>query len=129
MTSAIYAVISTCILVWLTFQVIKQRRTHKVALGDGGKPGLQNAIGAHGNAVETIPIFLILLFALEYNGGHLVLVHILGLLFTAGRIIHALGLLSADLKGRVLGMKLTIFPIIALSVCNLIYLPYSKFLG
>ena len=129
MTSAIYAVIATFILIWLTFQVIKQRRSHKVALGDGGQPDLQNARGAHENAVDTIPIFLILLFVLEYNGGHLLLVHVLGIAFIAGRLIHANGLLNPNLKRRVLGMQLTLFPLIGAAVFNLLYLPYGKLLG
>ena len=129
MTSAIYAVISAFILIWLTFKVIKQRHNHKVALGDGGHAELQNARGAHENAVDTIPIFLLLLFVLEYNGGPLLLVHGLGLAFIAGRLIHARGLLSADLKGRVLGMKLTLFPLIGVAVLNMFYLPYGKLFG
>ena len=126
MTSAIYAVIATFLLFWLTMQVIKQRRSHKIALGDGGIPELKGAIGAHGNAVECIPIFLILLFVLEYNGGHLLLVHALGIVFIVGRLIHARALLSANLKHRVLGMHLTLWPLITLAVCNLLYLPYGK---
>lgn len=129
MTSAIYAVIAAFLLFWLTLQVIKQRRKHKIALGDGDRPELKGAIGAHENAVECIPIFLILLFALEYNGGHLLLVHVLGIVFIVGRLIHARGLLSANLKHRVLGMHLTLWPLLALAVCNLLYLPYGKLFG
>ena len=129
MTSAIYAIISAFLLVWLTLQVIKQRRSHKIALGDGDIPELKGAIGAHENAVECIPIFLILLFTLEYNGGHLLLVHMLGLAFTAGRLLHARGLLIANLKQRATGMHLTLWPLLALAVCNLLYLPYGKLFG
>ena len=129
MTSALYATLAAFILIWLTFQVIHQRRANKVALGDGGVDALKNAMGAHGNAVDTIPITLILLFALEYNGGHLILVHVAGIVFIIGRFIHARGLLAANLKKRVLGMQLTLYPIVTLAVLNLLYLPYSKIFG
>ena len=129
MTSAIYAVLATFLLFWLTLQVIKQRRSHKIALGDGDIPELKGAIGAHENAVECIPIFLILLFVLEYNDGNLLLVHALGIVFIVGRFIHAHGLLNANLKHRVLGMHLTLWPLVTLAVCNLLYLPYGKLFG
>ena len=129
MTSALYAVIAALLLFWLTLQVIKQRRGHKVTLGDGGNADLKGAIGAHSNALDSIPIFLILLFALEYNGGHLLLVHALGIVFMAARLIHARALLTSDLKLRVIGMHLTLWPLLALAVFNLLYLPYGKIFG
>lgn len=53
--------------VWLAFQVIKNRRKHKISLGDGGIEELARAIRAHGNFIEYVPISLILLGASELN--------------------------------------------------------------
>lgn len=51
MISGLYAGFSALLVVGLSLNVIKLRRSHKVALGDGNFPGLQNAIRAHGNAI------------------------------------------------------------------------------
>ena len=125
MTSVIYASIGAFIIVWLSLHVIKIRTAKNIILGDGEDNELITAIAAQMNAVEYIPIALLLLFALEYNNAHLILVHILGITLIAGRIIHAKGLLSSVLKLRVLGMQITIWTIIALAVINILYLLYE----
>jgi uncharacterized membrane protein YecN with MAPEG domain len=63
---------------------------------------------------------------LEYNGASVLWIHLTGIAFVVGRVIHAKGILSEDLKGRVTGMKLTFFTMLGLVVLNLIYLPYGS---
>ena len=87
---------------------------------------LKTAIAAQSNAIEYIPIALLLLFALEYNEAKVLIVHFLGLSLIAGRIIHARGIISDTLNVRVLGMQITFFTIIMLAITNLIYLPYEN---
>ncbi len=128
MTVSIYAVIFGLLICWLALKVIALRRKHKIAYADGGVTDLQMARAAHSNAIEYIPIGLILLFALEYNGAPLWLVHIMGVSFVIGRFLHCRAMLADNLKLRVLGMQLTLFSIIILSIINMIYLPYSKLL-
>jgi len=128
MVTAFYASILASLICWLALNVVKTRRKNKVRYGDGGIDELMIARSAHANATETIPIALILLFSLEYNGGYLWLVHFLGLMLVIGRIIHCRGILSNQLKGRVLGMKLTVYSIIGLIISNLIYIPYDQFI-
>ena len=125
MTSVIYASIGAFIIVWLSLHVIKIRTAKNIILGDGENDELKTAIAAQLNAVEYIPIALLLLFALEYNNAHLILVHALGIALISGRIIHAKGLLSNVLKTRVLGMQITIWTIIALAVINILFLLYQ----
>lgn len=125
MVSSIYAGILALIIVWLSLKVIKLRRANKVKLGDGGVPELQNAIRAQGNAAEYIPISLILLVLLELSGVNLWLVHLAGVTLIIGRIIHAKGLLSENLRYRVLGMQFTIFTIVGLATVNIIYNAYK----
>ncbi len=127
MTSAIYASLLAFLISWLSMNVIKKRGKHHVSMGDDGNDELQVAIAAQSNAIEYIPIALILLFALEYNGFNLLVVHGLGIAFVIGRVLHARGMLLVKFKLRVLGMKVTLYTLYGLAILNLIYTPY-KFL-
>lgn len=129
MTSVIYASISALLISWLSMKVIKKRGEFRVSIGDGDNTVLATAMAAQSNAVEYIPITLLLLFALEYNHGNLWLVHGFGVALIAGRIVHARGMLAAKLKTRVLGMQITLYSLIGLAIVNLIYLPYVQLIG
>ena len=126
MTSVIYASISALIIVWLSLNVINKRRTLKVSIGDGNQEELKTAIAAQSNSIEYIPIYLLLLFALEFNDANIVIVHIFGLLLVIGRVTHARGILSGNLGVRVKGMQITLYSLIALALTNFVYLPYEK---
>ncbi|MGZ8239642.1 MAG: MAPEG family protein, partial [Methylobacter sp.] len=91
MITAIYASLSALLIVRLSLSVIKLRRKNRVSVGDGGNEALQLAIRAHSNAVEYIPIALMLLLMLELNGAPKILIHILGATLLTGRILHAMG--------------------------------------
>jgi len=95
-------------------------RAVKVKLGDNGNFELQSAIRAHGNFAEYMPITMILLFLLEYNGAPALTIHLIGTAFLAGRWIHAQGLLKDDLHKRVVGMKFTLNILILLAVTNIL---------
>ena len=123
--SALYAALSAFLIVWLSRCVIRIRRAKRVPLGDGGHPELQAAIRAQGNAVEYIPITLILLVLLELNGAHWALIHLGGMAMLAGRVAHARGLLTGHIRYRVLGMQLTFYTIIGLALVNLGFLVYG----
>ncbi len=126
MVSVVYISILALLIVWLSLNVIKKRRSNHVSIGDGNNEELEISIAAHSNAIEYIPIALLLLFALELNGSNMLVVHLFGLLFVVSRVVHANGMLSSNLKVRVLGMKITIFTIMGLVIANFIYLPYAK---
>ena len=129
MTSVIYASISAFLIVWLSLNVIKVRTAKKIILGNGEDEELTIAIAAQINAVEYLPIALLLLFSLEYNNAHLLIVHALGISLIIGRIIHAKGMLTSDLSIRVLGMQITIWTIIGLAAINFLFIPYSSMLN
>lgn len=120
--TTIYACLSAGLLIFLAFQVINQRRQHKVALGDGDVEPLRRARSAHSNATEYLPISLILLFLLETNGTPLLLLHLCGVAFMSGRIVHAYAILQSKLKFRVLGMLITFSTLAALILLNLLTL-------
>lgn len=126
MTSVIYASLSAILIVWLSLNVIRKRRKYQVSIGDGGNEDLMSSMAAQSNAIEYIPIALLLLFALEFNNANSLIVHLSGLALISGRIIHAKGILSSNLKTRVLGMQITIYTIIGLAVINFVYLPYAE---
>ncbi|MDD2662091.1 MAG: MAPEG family protein [Methylococcales bacterium] len=125
MITSIYASLSALLIVKLALSVIKRRRKNRVSVGDGGNEALQLAIRAHANAVEYIPIALMLLLTLELNGAPKILIHILGVTLLIGRILHALGLPAKDLKKRVLGMQITIYLVIGLAVLNILFFAFA----
>lgn len=126
MVTALYAAILAALMLWLAIEVIKQRRKAQVKYSDGGVDALTIARSAHSNAVDYIPITLLMMATLEYNGGSVWLVHACGIMFVVGRIMHAKGILADRLKGRIGGMKLTFLVMVALIVLNLIHLPFDK---
>jgi uncharacterized membrane protein YecN with MAPEG domain len=129
MISPIYAALGALLIIWLSLGVIKVRRANQISVGDGDNEELKTAMGAQSNAVEYIPIAILLLYGVESNGASAWLVHALGMALILGRVIHARALVSNDLKGRVLGMQITIYAIIALAAANVLYLPYGNLLG
>ena len=119
MHTSIYAGFSGLLLVWLAIQTIKARRANKVRLGDGGIFVLQSAMRAHGNFAEYMPITIIMLFLLEFNGVPAWVIHVIGATFLVGRWLHAQGLLKDNLRMRVRGMGVTFTILIGLSIANI----------
>ena len=122
--TGIVASILALLYVKLTFNVIGQRRQHKVGLGDGGHESLNRAIRAHGNLAEFAPIGLILIACFEYNHAPYFLTVPLAILFLAGRILHPMGMKDGNISWspRVKGMKLTLISLIGLSICNIVWI-------
>ncbi|HHX8601477.1 TPA: MAPEG family protein [Vibrio alginolyticus] len=126
MITALYANILAILIIWLAVQVIKQRRLNQIAYADGGVEALQIARSAQSNETEYIPITLILMALLEFNSAYPTWIHLTGIIFVIGRVIHAKGILKKDLKKRIRGMQVTFLVILSLVVLNMIYLPYDK---
>ncbi|HUS52605.1 MAG TPA: MAPEG family protein [Thermohalobaculum sp.] len=121
--TALYAGLKGLWLVGLGFVVIRQRRRHDVSIGDGGVDALAQAVRAHGNACEYVPIALILLGLAEGMGASGGVLHGFGSLLVAGRLLHGGYFLTGArvMKARVLGMVLTFVVIAGLSVRLLVY--------
>lgn len=126
MITSLYASLAVLLIVRLSLSVIKLRRKNRILIGDGGIEELQLAIRTHANAVEYIPITLLLLLTLELNGAPKMLIHLLGATLITGRIIHAMGLPAKDLKKRVLGMQITIYLLIGLAILNIVFLVLNE---
>ncbi|MBW3695133.1 hypothetical protein EK599_05480 [Vibrio sp. T187] len=126
MITALYASLLTILMIGLSIQVIKQRRKNRVAYADGDVEPLKIARSAQSNAVEYIPITLMLMGFAEFNGLPMWLVHVIGVSFVIGRLIHAKGILGGWFRGRILGMQITLLCMLSLIVLNLVYLPFDK---
>ena len=129
MITAFYASLLGLIYIKLSKNIIKLRRKYKVSLGHNNHSDLEQAIRAHANFAEFVPIGLILLVCLEVNKIHFIVVLLLGGLFFIGRIFHAQSFLKdeIDLPLRVKGMQLTFWSIILMSGMNLFSLLVSFF--
>lgn len=119
--TALYAGLLGLWILYLAFRVISLRNAKQVSIGDADDTTLARAVRGHGNATETIPIGLILLALTEATGAPVWVVHGLGLMLLAGRVVHGIHFLSdtAALSTRVIGMLLTI-SMIALSSIGLV---------
>ncbi len=121
MITAIYAALAALLIVMLSLDTIRTRRRYRVPAGDGGHEELLLKIRTHANALEYIPITLILLFLLELNAAPAWLLHAGGVALLAGRWLHARALPASDMPRRVLGMQITLSLIIALALLNLAF--------
>ncbi|BCQ35408.1 MULTISPECIES: MAPEG family protein [Erwinia] len=129
MVSALYVVLGTLFILKFLLDVVRLRRQYRVSIGDGGVSDLQLAIRIHGNAVENIPIALFLLVMMEMNGADIWMLHLLGLFFFFGRLMHAYGLRSRTVLWRRNGMLLTLLSLFGMVVVNLLFLPWDLVLG
>ncbi|NDJ58021.1 hypothetical protein GWD52_13640 [Enterobacteriaceae bacterium 4M9] len=125
MVSALYAVLGALILIKLSYDVVRLRTLYRVSYGDGGFTELQSAIRAHGNAVEYIPIALLLLLLLEMDGAETWMVHLCGLMMILGRIMHFYGFHHRLVRWRRTGMLATWCSLLLMVLVNLWYLPWE----
>lgn len=107
--TGIYAAFGTLLVLVLALRVSAIRHGTRIALGDGGDQGMLRRIRAHANAIENLPLALLLLLLLELNQTMPLLLHVCGCVLIAGRLLHALGMSVAKggQFGRFTGILLT----------------------
>ena len=98
--TAVYIGVNALLMLLLALNVIRTRYRTRTGLGDEGRPEMLLAIRAHANNTEYVPIALILLLTLAALGANILLIHAVGLPLTAGRLIHAYGLLGPNFWSR-----------------------------
>ena len=96
MITPVYAALLGLMLIGLSINVIKSRRQWGAGLGDADNIEMKRRIRAQANLAEYAPMFLILLGCAEYGGLPVWAVHLFGLVFLAGRTMHAYSLLKAE---------------------------------
>lgn len=113
--AALYLGLNGVLLVVLSVRVIRLRFRYRVAIGDGGNEALVRAIRVHGNFTEYAPLALLLILAVALLGYPAWVVHALGIVLTAGRLVHAVVLSRSTgaSYGRFIAMTLTFLTILA----------------
>ncbi|WES66580.1 MAPEG family protein [Superficieibacter sp. HKU1] len=125
MVSALYAVLGALLLIKFSFDVARLRMQYRVSYGDGGFSELQSAIRIQSNALEYIPVALVLLLFMEMNGAETWMVHVCGLLLLAGRLLHYYGLHQRLGRWKRLGLSATWCSLLLMVLANLWYMPWE----
>ena len=116
--TGIYAALSALLLIVLSYRVISLRISTRTGIGDGGNQELARRIRVHANAVEYLPLSLLLLMLVEWNQTLPTLVHVFGIALILGRVLHAIGLSrsAGSSRGRFVGMLLTLATMLCMAV-------------
>jgi uncharacterized membrane protein YecN with MAPEG domain len=125
--TAVFAAILGLLAAGLTVNVIVNRVRLGVDAGDGGTPRLAQAIRAHGNFAEHVPLALLLIAATEMIGYRAWIVYVLGGVLVVARLLSAWGLNQSltGSKPRSAGAGLTVLVTVAASALIL----YAAFGG
>ncbi|WP_296818430.1 MAPEG family protein [Brevundimonas sp.] len=102
-TAAILAVMITA----MSLGVSLRRQKLQVAVGHGDDHDLNRRIRAHANAIETVPLGLILLGLVEMADFIGLFVWLLAALLVLGRVAHAAGMYRFSTSLRATGMVMT----------------------
>ena len=127
--TAVYAAVLGLLGAILTVNVIVNRARHNVTQGDGGVPALAQAIRAHCNFAEQVPLALILVGLVEAFGYRSMIIHGLGVVLLIGRLLSAWGLATTLTLsfGRQAGATLTIL-VVAVASVLILYTGYGTFM-
>ncbi|WP_397572023.1 MAPEG family protein [Silanimonas sp.] len=109
MLTGLYAALCALLIFALSLRIALLRRKLRIGIGDGGDAGLARAIRAQANAIEYVPLLLVMLLIAENNGASVAMVHACGAGLLLARVLHAVGLSgSAGVSfGRFWGILLT----------------------
>jgi len=121
--ASVYIAVNILMLVWFAMRVVARRFRGKISMGDGGSEDLARAIRVHGNASEYVPPMLVGLLTLAFLDSPIWSLHALGVSFTLGRLLHALGMSGGPLIARQIGMMLTwlAMGIVSLAILYLVF--------
>jgi uncharacterized protein len=108
--TGLYAAALALLIVGLMMRVVLLRWRFRVGIGTGDQSVLARAIRAHGNAVETVPLALLLMLFVELGPMEPVWLHGAGAALLVGRLAHAFGLSrhAGTSVGRFAGTVLTV---------------------
>ena len=65
--TGLYVALAALLVVVLSIRVVLCRRALRISLGDGDEKELKKRIRAQANAIEYLPLALLLLLSLEWN--------------------------------------------------------------
>lgn len=121
--TSLYASLLALLLLYLAYRIVKVRRSNKVGLGSGGDEAVEHAMRVMGNAVEYVPIALILIALLEINHTPQWMIHVYGVVLFAARLYHlrGFGSNSGISNGRYYGTLGTWLVIVLAALTNLVH--------
>lgn len=96
MATSLYAAICGIMLILFSFKIIAFRRKFGIGMGEGNQFEMKRAIRAQANFLEYTPVFLVSLGIAELNGLSPWTINLFGVLFLAGRTMHAYSLLKHE---------------------------------
>ena len=107
--TAFYAALLAVLFIYLSVRVIGWRREHRVEFGHGENSELLRRMRVHANFAEYVPFALLLMGLAESMVPPDLVVHLAGLLLSAGRLLHAYGTGQSPpiMRYRVYGTVLT----------------------
>ncbi|HEX5960182.1 MAG TPA: MAPEG family protein [Rhodanobacteraceae bacterium] len=116
--AGLYAGLGALLILALAVRVMWLRNVHGVGLGSNGHGDLARAIRAHANAIEYLPVALLLLVLLAFEQTRPWLLHVFGIVLIVARVLHAIGLSGYGGRsfGRMLGAGLTVLVTLAMAV-------------
>ena len=116
--TALAAALLAPLYIYLTLQVISQRRGAKVAIGDGGDKTLLRRMRVQANFAENVPFALILMGLAESLRASQLALYIIGGCLVVGRLSHAFGVSQHQetFAFRVSGMVLTFAAIVLAAI-------------
>ena len=116
--SGIYIALAALIVLVVSIRVVVRRLALRVGIGDGDDRELRKRIRVQANAIEYLPIALLLLVALEWNQTRPDILHVCGITLIVARVAHAIGLSlsSGASPGRLAGITLTFLVMLALAL-------------
>ena len=120
--TALYAGLCGLLVIYLAVNVTGFRK-RGVRAGHADFDAMQVAIRAHGNAIEYIPIAMLLLYLAEQSGTSAIWLHTLGAAFVLSRVGHSWGFITSNggtSKGRFLGTATSFLIIAVLAVMNIV---------
>jgi uncharacterized membrane protein YecN with MAPEG domain len=122
--TALYAAILALIVIALAINVTVHRVRLGVPLGDGGNPLMARIVRMHGNAIEYIPIALLLMLVYELNAGSRILLHAAGIVLVLARLAQSADLWRGPIAGvgRIAGQSATWLTVAVLAIAILITL-------
>lgn len=113
----VFAAAAGILNLWLAIRVSAVRVKGKVLHGDGGNPVMLQRMRAHANFTEYAPFILVLMGLIELARGASVWLWVVGAVFVAARLSHAMGMeKSGPSPFRAAGAMLTWAVLLVLSV-------------
>jgi uncharacterized membrane protein YecN with MAPEG domain len=90
--SMFYISLLSSLVLFLTFNVVKERMKTHIALGAGENESMERQMRVHANLLENLLPFSLLFILSELNGSSILMLHTIGSIFLIARLFHAYGL-------------------------------------